>query len=153
VYWVVSRGTSTGSIMAYSLAAKTFSQIATTAKGAPFAITTDGINVYWEELDLSGTLYIVRASTHGGASTVLASVAPDDAGLCYANTSCQGELATDGQHVYFTLDGDAGAVLKVPVGGGAPSAVAQSQHQPWGITVDDACVYWHTWDAIIVSPK
>lgn len=153
VFWATSRGPSTGSIMAYSFATQTVSVVATAAKGGPFAITTDGVNVYWEEIDPSGVLYIVRANVNGGASTVLASVAPDDAGLCYANTNCQGEVATDGQHVYFTVDGDAGAVLKVPVGGGAPIVVAQHEHQPWGIAVDDACVYWHTWDAVVVSPK
>jgi len=146
VFWAMSEG----SIMAYLLATQKVSVVATAAKAEPFAITTDGVNVYWTELDVSGALYVVRASVAGGSPTVLTSVSPDDAGLCYANKSCQGEIATDGQHVYFTLDGDAGAVMKVPVGGGSPTVIAQGQNHAWGIAVDDACLYWHTWDAIVV---
>lgn len=150
VFWAVNEG----SIMAYSFATKTVSVLATAAKGRPYAIATDGTNVYWRETDdATGTLYIVRASVQGGPSTVLASVSPDDAGLCYANKNCQGEIATDGQHVYFTVDGDAGAVMKLPVNGGAPTVIAEHQNLAWGIAVDEACVYWHTWDAVIVSPK
>lgn len=56
----------------------------------------------------------------------------------------QGQLnrmAVDDGVLYFTSI-DQGTVKSVPVTGGTPTILAQSQAQPWGIAVDKDGVYW-----------
>ena len=53
-------------------------------------------------------------------------------------------LAVDANYVYFTVLGDEsdGTVDRVPKGGGEVETLASGQIRPWGITLDDARVYW-----------
>lgn len=50
-------------------------------------------------------------------------------------------IATDGVHVYLT-DSGAGAVLRVPVGGGELEVIATAQNDPKRVFVDANNVYW-----------
>ncbi|HEY2368032.1 MAG TPA: DUF5050 domain-containing protein, partial [Polyangiaceae bacterium] len=53
---------------------------------------------------------------------------------------CIGDVATDGDFVYFTSK--TGEVRKVPTSGGAATTIATGQANPFAVTVDDRCVYW-----------
>jgi len=55
-------------------------------------------------------------------------------------TRCIGDVATDGDFVYFTSR--TGDVRKVPTSGGPPITIATGQARPFAVTVDDRCVYW-----------
>lgn len=53
-------------------------------------------------------------------------------------------LRAFGDHVYYTVArADSGAIVRVPLAGGAPVAVASSRVSPRGApALDDTCVYW-----------
>ncbi len=154
VFWAAEEGQ--GSVLAYSIATQSISVLATATNGAPWSVATDGTNVYWSEISLgsNANIYIVRASVNGGPPTVLGSVEHDGGGGCsFALDICGGGLATDGQFIYFTLT-NPGSVWKVSVGGGTPVLIAQGEDHPYGIAVDDACVYWDTSSGdVMVGPK
>jgi cysteine-rich repeat protein len=56
------------------------------------------------------------------------------------------DIAVDSTHVYWTNSGS-GAVMKVPLGGGAPAVLAAGQNSPQGIAVDSTHVYWVNFDS------
>ncbi len=151
VFWTVQEN----AVMRYTIATQTVDTLASKSNGAPWSVTTDGVNVYWTELGANGAIFVLRASVAGGAPSVLGSVSPKDPKQCPGVPgNCQGALATDGVSVYFTLDADAGSVWKLPVGGGTPTAIAQGEYRPYGVAVDEGCVYWGDWDGtVLVAPK
>ena len=51
------------------------------------------------------------------------------------------DLVANATDLYFT-DYDAGTVNKVPLGGGALTAISSGEQQPYGIAIDDDYVYW-----------
>jgi hypothetical protein len=69
----------------------------------------------------------------GGTLTTLASLGQDT----------PDGIAVDGTSVYWTNFGiPTGAVMKVPISGGAPTTLASGQDFPQGIAVDGTSVYW-----------
>jgi hypothetical protein len=54
-------------------------------------------------------------------------------------------IDSDGLFIYVSIETGAGAgrIVKVPMGGGQATTVADAQGpRPAGVVVDDACVYW-----------
>lgn len=60
-------------------------------------------------------------------------------------------IAVDATSVYWT-NGLGGTVMKVPIGGGAPTTLASGQSEAYGIAVDAASVYWTTADSVVKAP-
>lgn len=89
---------------------------------------------------LDGDKTIRRAPATGGAAFMLVQGA--------GSFERYGDIATDGSYVYFTTTVDqssyAGSVLRVPVGGGAPTEIHKviSAGQPHGIALFGGDVYW-----------
>lgn len=62
-----------------------------------------------------------------------------------ASASSVWDVATDGAHVYWVVDSStpaAGAIRRVPVGGGAVFAISSYLKSPTRIAVDQTHVYW-----------
>jgi hypothetical protein len=51
-------------------------------------------------------------------------------------------IAVDSLNVYVTLGGAMGAVVSLPITGGAVTTVASGQDEPRGIALDDLNIYW-----------
>jgi hypothetical protein len=62
-----------------------------------------------------------------------------------------GSLAVDGTNVYWAEPSNPGAVLSVPVGGGAPKTLASQQPQPNSISIAGNSVYWTLFRYSVVS--
>jgi hypothetical protein len=90
--------------------------------------------------DPKGPNAVMRMAKTGGAPEELAKAT-------YAFA-----LALDGDSVYFT-DTNAGAIERVPKGGGVPTTVATDGDDPIGIAVDDRCVYWTNAHGLVATPK
>lgn len=92
----------------------------------PVRMAIDATHVYWADLTA-----VFSAPRTGGAATPLAQ-----------NRAAISDMATDGQHVYFS-ENDSGQILRVPIGGGAVEPVATaSAFSPIPIAVDGTDVYW-----------
>jgi hypothetical protein len=87
---------------------------------APGAIAVGSTNVYWADGN------IMTVPIDGGPATVLAGAEARD-------------IALDANAVYWT---DRNAIMKVPLGGGAPVELVGNQPNPGALAVDGAYVYW-----------
>ena len=93
------------------------------------ALAADSNNVYFVAGDA-----LTRVPLAGGATSVVAQG--------FSGTIA---LKVDSGNAYATIlkgNGPTGSVLRVPVTGGTPLVIASSQWDPYGLTVDDNCVYW-----------
>ena len=61
-------------------------------------------------------------------------------------------IAVDATYVYWTNRAASGAVMRMPKGGGTPSALVPSLSYPSSIAVDDAEVYWGNVDVLSRAP-
>lgn len=101
----------------------------------PSTLATDGKNVYFGGVSAS-ELVVSAIPIVGGDPIALFTADCSDSGA----TRCIGDVATDGDFVYFTSK--TGDVRKVPTTGGAATTIAIGQADPFAVTVDDRCVYW-----------
>lgn len=152
VFWAAQSGA--GDVHRYDPTTGTITLLADKLSGAAWAIATDGVNVYFNELEYKSNQMTIASVPVGGGSTIALATVSTDETACPGG-GCQGAVATDSQFVYFTSDATDGFVRKVPVGGGTPTVIADHQAQPFGIAVDDACVYWSNFadGKIMIAPK
>lgn len=124
------------SVERYDATSNTRSTIVDGGTTPPFAIATDGTNLYFGETSAAATTIGFIPTAGGGPKTLFSSECTEDGGLV---GTCLAGLATDGTTLYFTGEG---RVRKMPVGGGEPTVVADQQARPYAVAVDDSCVYW-----------
>ena len=99
------------------------------------AIAVDATNVYW-----ATNTELLKISKAGGKPVVL------------APTQMQAfAIAVSATNVYWSVE-YAGAIMKVPVGGGTPTTFA-SATAPTGLAVDAVNVYWADYGANTISKK
>lgn len=115
----------------------------------PSGIATDGTSVYWTNtVGWNGSTpvgYIMRLSTDGGASVVLAT-----------QSTIPLQLALDAANIYWTsglLSGSAvagsGSISRMPLDGSAgPVTLAGGLEVPSSIAVDTAFIYWTESDGV-----
>lgn len=131
VYWTdYEYSTGNGTVMSVPIAGGSPVQLAITKDGNTMGIAIDKKNVYFT----TGDGKMMQVPKNGGAALTL-------------STDLGNEpwgIATDGKNVYGVsepLHGP-GAIVRVPVGGGATKVLASGQVAPVGIAVDAAYVYW-----------
>ncbi len=113
--------------------------LATTSTGID-TLAVDDAYVYYVD---GGTLK--RVPIGGGSPLAVASG--------FSNTVT---LKVDSGNVYATVspaNGPIGSVIRAPAGGGAAVTLATSQNDPWGMAIDDACVYWANYDSVMMVAK
>ena len=136
-------------IARYDIGAGTVSTLLSVdALDLPSTLATDGKNVYF-----GGTspdeLVVSSIAIAGGDPVALFTDTCADSG----GARCIGDVATDGEFVYFTSK--LGEVRKVPTSGGAATTIASGQARPFAVSVDDRCVYWSNLDdgTVWAAPK
>ena len=103
-------------------------------------IAADQNNIYILDADLIKVLPL--------AGGTVERLAPAHAGALGGLGAVSEDITTDGTNVYWSMDGNAAAVQKVAVGGGAPVTLATgplnstTQLCYWRIAVDAQNVYW-----------
>ena len=135
VYWTTGNDVVTAPL---SGGAKTFS-----ASTYPYAVATDGTNVYWASGLGNGQVMQEKAS--GGAAITLAS------NQYYPNT-----IAVDAKNLYWTTgQGGAGTVMSAPIGGGTPATIAANQADPAALALNSTRVFWVNFGdgAVASAPK
>jgi len=107
-----------------------------TLSWVPQGIALDASNVYWTQLDNTGTNGSVwKVPVGGGAPVALVS-----AGLLSPHG-----IAVDGTNVYWTNEGSAvgtGTIMSIPIVGGAAATIASGLGVPLGIAVAGSRVSW-----------
>ena len=104
----------------------------TSAQYAPAAVAVDQNNVYWVDAGSGAILRLPLAGSAAGPTTLASG----------ALVGTPRAIAVDGTNVYWTNYKSAGAVSKVPIGGGAVTTIAANQSYPYGIATDGANVFW-----------
>jgi hypothetical protein len=133
VYWCDG----VGSVMKMPLDGGTPVTLAS-VKGLPCAqLTVDAANVYWTTSSLSQAFSVMKVPLDGGTPVTLAP----------SNPGGTNGIAVDTTRVYWTLitapyRPDGGAVMSVPIAGGAATTLATGQAGIGGIAVDATSVYW-----------
>jgi murein DD-endopeptidase MepM/ murein hydrolase activator NlpD len=96
----------------------------------PSGITLAGNNVYWTEQNNPGSIKYV--SINGGSVNTL------------ANNSNSLGIASDGTNIYWTENVfiNSGKVSKIPLLGGATTAIVTGLDRPWDVEVDSANAFW-----------
>jgi hypothetical protein len=131
VYWTdYDYSTGNGTVMSVPIAGGSPVQLAITKDGDTMGIAVDKKNVYFT----TGDGKMMQVPKNGGTALTLSTALGNE----------PWGIATDGQNVYAVsepLHGP-GAIVRVPVGGGAAKVLASGQVAPVGIAVDAAYVYW-----------
>jgi hypothetical protein len=127
IYWTTH--TATGTVMKMPKAGGTAVALADNQVN-PHSVAVDGGFVYWTNQGSGNTGSIQRVSVDGGVVTTLADTLPSPVAL-----------AVDAGYVYWT-DAGAGAVMRVPLAGGAAVPVAIGEHNPNGLAISSTCMYF-----------
>jgi hypothetical protein len=66
-------------------------------------------------------------------------------------------LALDADYLYYSTEDASGSVMRLPLGGSVPEAIATGEPSPFDIAVDDKNVYWCLADQpsghVVMAPK
>jgi hypothetical protein len=110
----------------------------------PYAVATDGANVYWASGLSNGA--ILQRSAAGGATITLAT-----------NQYYPNAIAVDATNVYWTTgQGGAGTVMSAPIGGaGTPVTIASNQSYPAAMALNSTHIFWVNFGdgSIVSAPK
>lgn len=118
--------------------------IATSTVQTPYRLAVDATNIYWTASgDATGDGVIMKVSQQGGSPTTLASGLTNPSGI-----------AVDATAVYWTEWTENGSLMKVPLSGGAPVALATCTggNLPHLVAVDGQSVYWSASDGVRKTP-
>lgn len=130
VYWTDHDSTGNGTVMSVPVTGGSPVQLAAAKDTSTMGIAVDKKNVYFT----TGDGKMMQVPKHGGPVLTLSTALGNE----------PWGIATDGQNVYGVsepFDG-LGAIVRVPVGGGAAKVLASGQVAPVGIAVDASYVYW-----------
>ena len=107
-----------------------------------FQVAADATWVFWTD-----DKYIYRASANGSGASRFVTLQTD----VVAASPIQ-DMVSDGERLYFA---DAGAIYRVPVGGGTPVPVAWGYRSIWGLRVDAQNLYFtdRVGGALMQTPK
>lgn len=112
----------------------------------PEWVVTDASHVYWT---LSTNVASMQRCLHAGCG--------ETAEQLDAGAELTASIALDATHIYWTTAAAAAgarAVWRGPKGGfAAPTKIVDSPGAPYGISVDDANVYWKAGTAVYTCPK
>ncbi len=120
-------------------------------QNVPWGVAVDATNVYWTDF---GWGTVTKVPKDGGPAVVLASgqmgptaIAVDATSVYWTNVGAVegaqrvafGDLSIDS----LAVEPGSGSVMRVPIDGGTPVALASKLDYPsWGIAVDSDSVYW-----------
>jgi hypothetical protein len=105
----------------------------------PYNLAVNATHLYWTTAFVAPAGQVMRAALAGGAPEVL-----------WTGTGAHPNphtIVLDETSVYwtdFTLT--TGGILKMPLDGGTPVALAELQDEPHGLAVDGTSVYWTTYN-------
>ncbi len=109
-----------------------------TGQNGPDSVAVDMNNVYW-----------TNAGSMNNGSVQQAPKSGPDAGIVLvlaSNLPAPQAVAVDSAFVYWTNAGSFcasdGSVMRVPIGGGTPTTIAEKQGTPNGLAVDGSGIYW-----------
>ena len=134
IYWVSN--TSTGCVLSVPIGnpAEAEPNPLQCGENYPYAIATDGTNVYWVDQGNTASNGLVRQMPVDGSS------GPTTLSSGEANPFA---IAVDSKNVYWVDNANPGSVKQVPIGGTGPVVtLAQNEGAPYGIAIDANNVYW-----------